>query len=271
MGHLEVRGDRIDPLGGESGLAREVRPRPEGIPYLADRGGRALDAEGVCHREEVGTGDVRERTVDTHQVLAQPAVVRSVGVRHVVRGGEGPRAGGVHEERDVLGVIVAVGSHHVECHPPERLFERFGAEVEFRDPGEVLGVVVDADRVEVEPVHSAQREHVQPDAVVGAVETPGHEVRATVLLEQACGRHVDAGGSRHQRVGVLHAPVVATATELLILTHAVELQQPRLEAGRGRHVTGPDLAGLGVDVDDRLGAGTARARPDLDDAAQGGL
>ena len=65
------------------------------------------------------------------------------------------------------------------------------------------------------------------------IEAAGHEVPAAVLLEQPALGHRDAGRACHQRVGVLDRAVPLRVLELLVLVagHAVELQQPVLEAG----------------------------------------
>src|SRR3546814_1000171 len=73
--------------------------------------------------------------------------------------------------------------------------------------------------VVVQVLDGAQRLHVVL-AVAVAVEAAGHEVGAVVFLQQAAGFHRDAGGARHQVVGVFDAAVVGAGAQLHVLADA---------------------------------------------------
>src|SRR3546814_5015491 len=110
-------------------------------------------------------------------------------------------------------------------HAAEDFGVRVVAEFELPCNEEQLLVGVGAALVVVQVLHGAQRLHVVL-AVAVAVEAAGHEVGAVVFFQQAAGLHHDAGGARHQVVGVFDAAVVGAGAELHVRSeeHTSELQ-----------------------------------------------
>src|SRR5271154_2948128 len=91
--------------------------------------------------------------------------------------------------------------------------------------------------------------------VAAAVETPGHEMRAAVFLQQPAGRHRDAGARRHQVVSVFNSTVAFRLAEFVVLADTVEFQQPMLEAWLDVKLSGPDLLRVRVPGDCSLSPG----------------
>lgn len=123
-------------------------------------------------------------------------------------------------------MVVLIAGDDVEGHPPELLLDGILGEPEPPKHEEGLLVAVRSCLVVVEMGDRAERQHVHPAARGRAIEAPGHEVATAVLLEQARGRHHDAGLLRHLRVGVFDDAEAERIFQLLvaIAAYAVELE-----------------------------------------------
>src|SRR3546814_10813460 len=91
----------------------------------------------------------------------------------------------MHEEGDVLGVVVLVANEDIEQRAAYLLFDRLAAETEHADCLDRLLVAVGAGQVEIEMAHRAKRLHVELLAVWRAVEPLGHEMRPPTFFVQA--------------------------------------------------------------------------------------
>ena len=274
------KGDGGAGLGGDFGLVGEARPVSDGTVDLIQNAVGVADFELFGDGEEVGAGEVVLLAVDAHLVSVGPISGRVEGPDDVEGGGEGPGAGGAHEEGDVAGVVILVAGDDVEEHAAEELVEGGLAEVELLEDGEGLLVAGCAGGVEVEVAEGAEGLDVEFLAGGGAVEAAGHEVGASpvffggvtgvllVFFKQATVGHFDAGGTGHEVVGEFDAAEAGGFAEGL-LVGAVELEEPVLEAGRGGDLAGADFVGGRVPGDDGFGAGTAGGGADLDDFLEG--
>src|ERR1700678_1687911 len=79
---------------------------------------------------------------------------------------------------------------------------------------------------------------MQLAAVTQAIEPSRHKMAPAVLCQQTTFRHLDAGSSGHERVGILDDGIPFGVLELFVLVRAdpVELEQPVVEAGRRLHL-----------------------------------
>jgi len=87
------------------------------------------------------------------------------------------------------------------------------------------------------------------------VEALRHEVGAAILLKQPAGEHGDAGHVRHPGIGILDSAILLPASQIAVGPHAVELEEPVLEAVCDVELARSDLAGLRVPGHDGLGSG----------------
>ena len=83
-------------------------------------------------------------------MLRSPVARRVVAVGHVKRRRERPLALPVHQEGDVLDVIVLVTRDHVERHAPELLFHRRHRQIELSHHQQCLLAGVSPGVVEIE-------------------------------------------------------------------------------------------------------------------------
>ena len=174
-------------------------------------------------------------------------------------------------------MVVVVHAHDVEHHPPVGLGQLVGPEPEGLDALQVLVVAVGGHQVVVEVGQRAQRDHVEALTGRAPVEALGHEVAARALGQQPAGHHVDPGRLGHLAVGELDAPVRRALPQPVAVpvhtgtAHAVQLDQPLLEAVRVFAVGRVDLEGLRVEGDDGLGPRTAGTGAHLDQLLEGGM
>ena len=88
---------------------------------------------------DVVTLKVVPASSQAHLVVAGPRTAWIVGVGDVIGRGQGPLPGPVHQERDVLYVVILVARHDVEDRPTKLLLDRNhhsmssenGAEIEY--------------------------------------------------------------------------------------------------------------------------------------------
>src|SRR4051812_26613839 len=108
----EVGGDVACGLLRDAGLVGEPGPVGDRGVDLIEDGARVLggDVGAVGEVEEMGAGGGEAFAGDGGGVFA----ARAGGVEEIVGGGEGPFAGVGHDEREVLGVVVAVVGGDVE-------------------------------------------------------------------------------------------------------------------------------------------------------------
>ena len=176
----------------------------------------------------------------------------------------------VHEERDVLDMVILVACDDVEHHPPELLFGILHRQTQAADDHQRLLVRVSQGVVEVEVRQSGQRLHVQFLAVVEPVEPARHEVPSPVLLEKPAFGHSDSRGPGHERIGVLNRaePLWVRQIAVFVVEDAVKLQQPVFKPRRRLDLSRAHLMRFRVPGNDRLGAGAARRRADAEDFTQ---
>src|SRR3984957_19204133 len=252
--------DLLGHLPLDSGFLRDRLPTDD---YVADFGEDALgpaarQAGNGGYGAQVGDAEPVALAVERHLVGVEPEIAGLPRPDHVVRRGQRPGSLAVHEEGDVLDVVVLIARDDVEDHPPELLLDDGLAEAQPTDQQHELLVAVGTGLVVADVLQRGDRLHVQLAAAVGPVETTGHEMPATVLLQEPALGHVDAGRAGHLRVRVLDRapalgvgePVVAGALD------PVELQQPMPKALADLDLTRADLAGGVVVCDERL-----RSRP----------
>ena len=189
---------------------------------------------------QVRRRDPLSLAVDRHLVPLSPLPFGVERVRHVVRGCELPCAVLGKQKTNVLGVVVAVDSSHVEHHAPVALSYCVRAHAEEPDGVEVLVVGVLTGLAEVGVGQPVERRRVHSIAILAPVEPSSEEVGAPVLLQQPALAHRDAGGSGHEVVGVLDTAVRGTCPERVdapveaCRPGAIEFDEPVAEAGRGR-------------------------------------
>src|SRR5579859_1129163 len=250
---------RIDPCAQLTTDIRRLRKRwpfRYGVPDLFDDGPRARGVQGGRLRARL---KVLERkpvvlAVERHLVSARPLAIQGEVPGDVEGWRQVPGPATVHQEGDVLDVVVLVAGDDVERHPPILFLHRLGSEAQLADHQHRLLVGIGLGVVEIEMGQGRQRLHVQLSAALQAVEALGHEVPPAVLLQKVGVGHLDARGGRHLRVGVLHRAVAFGVDQLLVLVarHSVELQEPVAVALAGRDLAGAHIVGLAVPGDHRL-------------------
>ena len=104
---------------------RRSRPGGHGVGDLAEDalGRPALEADALSTSTQVLDGDALALAVDGHLMGLQPAVGGIAGPGHVVGRRQRPAAGAIHQERDVLDVVVLVARDDVEHHPAKELLD----------------------------------------------------------------------------------------------------------------------------------------------------
>ena len=164
-------------------------------------------------------------------------------------------------------MVVAVASHDVEHHTSESLFLLLVGQDQFLHGREKLAVGIHTLFFVVQMAHGTKALNVMPHTATVPVKTLGHEVGATVFMEQAAFHHVQPCRLGHEVVRVLDAAVIRRSAELIVSTHTVEFQEPMFKAWRRVELASLDLIGFAVPGDPGLGA--AGRSPHIDDAAQG--
>ena len=94
-----------------------------------------------------------------------PGEAAAAHERQIVGRREPPAAAVVHQEAEVLDVVVLVHSQQVEAGSPVRLFERRVAETKREDAAEVLLVGIEPRYVVVDVLYPAERMQVEPAVV----------------------------------------------------------------------------------------------------------
>jgi hypothetical protein len=204
-------------------------------------------------------------------MLLQPDVAWVVGEGHVVGGAEVPLALRVHQEGDVLRVVVVIARDGIEAHAAEELHGGGVREAQLAHHSEGHLVAVGQRIVVVKVRDAAERGHVQlmHDAfgVEHPVEALRKEVRAAVLFQQPTGHHLHTACARHQVVGVFDATEAFRIAEL-IGGDAIELDQAVGETLQPVDLPAAHLTRFRIERNDRLRPRAARRGAHLDDVAQ---
>lgn len=205
-------------------------------------------------------------------MLPRPRLV--LGVGNVVGGRQPPAASGVHQEPEVLHVVVEVYGRHVEDHSPVGLVYRLLPQTEGADGIEVAFVAEHVLVVEVDVLKPAEAVEVESGLAClscHTVEAAGHEVSEVAISQKVGLGHADARLRRHARVCVFDAapgaglPITPHALSRRVPRHPIELDEPGLVAGVGTSESRADAVGRSIPENERLRTGTARAAPDLHD------
>ena len=185
-------GDVIDGGLGDIGAGLgEGGPLGNGIDDLINDLRRFFDVHLICHFEEVFAGDGVPFIVNGHLVGVCPNAVGAIRPRHVVRRREVPSAVFIHEERDVLGMVVLVACYHIEDHPAEKFLGIGVRKVKLAHNPEGLFVRVGMQHIVVIVREPAECLHVYFFSVL-SIKTARHEVCPSVFAQQAALGHVDA-------------------------------------------------------------------------------
>lgn len=120
-----------------------------------------------------------------------PLSVGIVGVAHVVGRRKVPFPASVHQERDVLRVVVLVAYHDIEHHSAEHLLRLLVGEPQTAHYGERLFVGVGPEKPVIEVRDAAKRLHMHL-CTVYPIEPLCQEMGPPVLFDQRAFRHVDA-------------------------------------------------------------------------------
>ena len=135
-------GDRVGLTGGEVGLGGKLVPPGEGgMNFASDVGGAAsFHRGGLGDGLKVGEGELIAFACCGHLMTCRPGTGRIEGVGDIESGRERPLAAFVHEERDVLDVVVLVAGDDVEDHASKLFFDGGHREIEAADDGDCLFV-----------------------------------------------------------------------------------------------------------------------------------
>ena len=103
--------------------------------------GRVLaDSDALRYRFKVIARNIFLFHIHRHLVTIYPATLRVVGIAQVVCGRQFPGSGFVHQEGNVLGVVVIVLYQDIKGHTAEQILVGFGIESELTHYGK--GVLV---------------------------------------------------------------------------------------------------------------------------------
>ena len=95
--------------------------------------------------------------IDTHLMLVGPLAFGVVSMCHIVGRGEIPRLSLPKYEPKVLGVIVAIASHDIECHATENLIDSTIIEAQRTCSHEELRIAVRSTLSKIEMIDCAER------------------------------------------------------------------------------------------------------------------
>src|SRR5690606_24297098 len=109
----------------------------------------------------------------------------------------------IHEEGNVLDVIVLVPDENVEDRAAKLLFYVVCGQPEEPDRLDRLLVGIGSRSIEIVVAQSSKRLHVEFLAAGGAVEALRHEMRSAAFVVDAAFGHVDAGGAGQEKEAVL--------------------------------------------------------------------
>ena len=133
----------------------------------------------------------------------------------------------VHQEGEVLGVVVMIACNDVEHHTAIQLLEVLV--VQSQPTQHAKQFLVGVAHVSVKMGDAGCRLHVNLLARRCAVETARHEVIAIAFGQQATFRHCDTASGRHLVVSILNitdALRVVGYLVMLAVGAAIELQEP---------------------------------------------
>lgn len=202
-------GDFFDIVFAQPCLLGEDRPVANGIGYFFKNFIGIVELQASCEGQEILLGRGC-RSVDGGDMDALSA--RAWAWSDVVGGGLALLAAGIHEEAEIFGMVVPVSRQNVEggaagqfaqlaavaCDPQNRVRDDLvgksrGLMVDMSEAGK--GVLMELRSVHrtVEPSHGKE----SPFAF------------RCVDFKQTGFGHADAGGCRHEGVGVFHAPLLA--------------------------------------------------------------
>lgn len=148
---------------------------------------------------QILVGEVIPFSGERHWVAFGSFSRRVVGVKEVVCGSEPPDSALIHEEGDVLGVVVLVACENVEQAPPVEFREDGLGQVEAACELEGLVVRASARLIAVEVTHGAKALHVESLAVRTAVNGVGG--RLGRMLARCVLKHRGHGDGADARVG----------------------------------------------------------------------
>ena len=204
-------------------------------------------------------------------MLVGPLAFGVVGVCHVVGRGEIPRLSLPKYEPKVLGVIVAIASHDVECHATENLIDSTIIETQGTGSHEELRIVVCSTLSKIEMIDSAERLDVVLYCFAidhFTIKSFGHKVSASILFKQTRVGHPDASGRCHQVVCKFNSTVALTSSKFLVFANSIELQQPMLKSGSGIELSTPHFVRFRIPSNNCLRSGTAGRSPNLYDVGE---
>jgi hypothetical protein len=181
-----------------------------------------------------------------------PLAVGIVGVAHVVGRRKAPFPASVHQERDVLRVVVLVAHDDIEHHPAEHLLRILVGEPQTAHHSERLFVGVGPVEPIIEVRDAAKRLHVHLYTVY-PVEPLCQEMSPPVLFDQRAFRHVDSAFLHKTREGVFQTPEVLRLPESGRGGYAVQLDDVVVEPVGSLELSRTDLSGGFVVGNDCLG------------------
>ena len=195
-----IRPDLLDHLLRHFALTGDLRPSGCCLANFVDDPCGILDVVLGRAFEQIVFGDAAEFAVYRHLVGRGPLSVGIVGVAHVVGWRKVPFPASVHQERDVLRVVVLVAYHDIEHHSAEHFLRLLVGEPQTAHCGERLFVGVGPEEPVIEVCDAAECLHVHLCSVY-PVEPLCQEMGPPVLFDQRAFRHVDAAFSYKTREG----------------------------------------------------------------------
>ena len=226
----------------------------------------------LCRIHQILAGNSVSLAVDAHLVCTRPHTVRVIGIGHIIGRRKTPNALSVHQEGDVFHMVVLVPGQHVEHHPPVKLADFRSGDPQPPHHLGCLFVAVHAGLIEIKMSDGAQRLHVQlPSGLRLPVESPGHKVKAPLLLIQPAIAHSNSGVAGHQVIAILNSRILRGVLPLFVAVtaDAVKFHQPVIISFSRLDLAGANVAGLLVPGDNRLGAGAAGRGAHLNDFLHG--
>src|SRR5438876_11040255 len=108
LGNAPLRGKRIPFFQG-------------GADALDNRLSFVFYPEALAEFQEILSGESIPLPAEAHLLL--PRISRAFRIGQIESRGEPPPSGVVHQERDVLHVVVLIHGHDIEAHAPESLLQ----------------------------------------------------------------------------------------------------------------------------------------------------
>ena len=153
-----------------------LRPMNSSITNLSYHFRCILNTIRGCKRQQVSTGNTVKLTVYRHLVLRRPTPIRIKSIAHIVCRRQPPLAVLIHQERDVLRMVVLIAHNHIEHHPAEHLPRRRIWQPQSAHYVESLLVGIPPQQPEVIVRQATECLHVHLAAVL-TVESTRQEVR----------------------------------------------------------------------------------------------